>query len=426
LRTLAVFAGGWTLEAAEHVAEAAAARTDGAPPVPVARLLARLVDKSLVVADFAAGQARYRFLDMIRAFAHERLRAHPAAEAARRRHLGYYAALAERAEAAQFSPQESQVLRQIDDELDNLRAALRAGLELPSAAAQALDLASNMLRYWTVRGTWREGREWLSGLLALVGQAPSRRRARALIAEGYLAWRLRDVTASRAAFLEIVAIARDPTQGAAPELSHALRGLGLLAYAEGRHAEARRWMEEALALFRQLNDVSGVGFALIGLGELARMEGRYDEAAGYFIEQMNLRRAEESELNAAIGLHNLGQVALARGQVEEARTLFAESLALCQRYGGRQGMAEALAGLAAVAVAEGAPERAVRWFAASQTWLRSLGACLEPSDQLVFDRCLETARTRLPAEAFDRAWAQGQAAAEGGTEPVATEALAAQ
>lgn len=422
-RALAVFAGGWTLEAAEHVAGEGAASPGEAAPPPVAQRLARLVEKSLVVADVGASHTRYRYLDTIRAFAYDQLQADPELEAVRRRHLGYYGALAERAEAAQYGPRELEALRQLDDDIDNLRAALRAGLELPAAAAPALALACALLRYWTVRGAWREGRDWLAGLLALVGPAPTRRRARGLLTDGYLAWRLREVAAARAAFEAVVAIAGDPAQGAALERAHALRGLGLLDFAEGRHAEARRGMEAALALFRELGDGTGLGFALIGLGELARMEERYDEAAAYFAEQAALRRAQGSELNAAIGLHNLGQVALARGQVGEAKALLTETLKLCHRYGGRQGMAEALAGLAAVALAEGAPERAVRWFAAAEAWLRSLGARLEPSDQRVFDHGLETARASLPAEVFDRAWAAGQAAAEAGPEPLVAEAL---
>jgi predicted ATPase/DNA-binding SARP family transcriptional activator len=414
-RALAVFAGGWTLDAAQAVV---GGRWSD-------HLLFRLVDKSLVVADFAASPTRYRYLDTIRAFAQEQLDAHGEAGAARRQHLGYYAALAARVEAEQFGPREPDFLKQVDDEIDNVRAALQAGLELPEAAAPALGLASNLLRYWTVRGTWREGREWLSGLLARVGPAPSRLRARGLIADGYLAWRLRDIAAARAAFDEIVAITRDPAHGAAPEQAHALRGLGLLAYAEGRHDEARRWMEAALASFRQVGDRAGVGFALTSLGELARVEGRYDEAAAYFTEQMALRRGEESELTAAIGLHNLGQVALARGQVGQARALLTESLRRHHRHGGQQGMADTLAALAALAAAEGAFEWAARWLAASQAWLRALGATLEPTDQLVFDRSLAAVRAQLPADAYDRAWAEGLAAAEAGAEQVVAEALAA-
>jgi tetratricopeptide (TPR) repeat protein len=208
-------------------------------------------------------------------------------------------------------------------------------------------------------------------------------------------------------------------------LAQALRGSGLLAYAEGRHDDARRFFEEALALFRQQEDATGIGFALIGLGELARTEGRYEEASNYYTEQLALRRAQGSDLNAAVCLHNLGHVALARGQPDQALALLTESLGLYHRFGAQQGMAEALAGLAAVQAAAGHLARAVRWFATAENWLRTLGAALDPSDQMVFDRHLALARQHLPAADFAAAWAEGVLQAESSGLPAVREALQA-
>jgi hypothetical protein len=158
---------------------------------------------------------------------------------------------------------------------------------------------------------------------------------------------------------------------------------------------------------------------------LARTEGRYDEAADYYAENIALRRAQGSDLSAAICLHNSGQVALARGQVGQARALFVECLTIYHRFGDQHGMAEALAGMASVDAAVGVPLRAARWLAASQAWLQTLGAELDPSDQLAFDRSLERIRALLPADVFDQAWAEGLAAVERGGEQIAFEALEA-
>jgi predicted ATPase/DNA-binding SARP family transcriptional activator len=424
-RALAVFAGGWTLEAAEHLdgdAEASPGQGRGAT---VAQRLARLVDKSLVVADFASSRVRYRYLDTIRAYAYDRLQAHAEADGARLRHLAYYAGLAEITAAAQFGPQEFEALQQTDAEVDNLRAALRTGQELPSAAETALGLAVNLLRYWTVRGSSREGRDWLAVLLALAGSAPAGLRARALNALGYLAWRQHEVADARTAYTTALDVADTLGAEGALERAHALRGLGLLAYAERRLGEARGLFAAALALFRQQGDETGIGFALTGLGEVARTEGRYDEAADYYAENLALRRAQGSVLNASVGLHNSGQVALARGQVDQAMELLVEGLMLNHRFGYPQGMAIALAGVAAVAAAKGALAQSARWSAAAWAWLNALGEVLEPADQLVFDRYLDQARAQLPPEAFGQAWAEGLAAAEGGAEQIVQEVLKA-
>jgi predicted ATPase/DNA-binding SARP family transcriptional activator len=412
----ALFAGGWTLEAAEAVAPSALA--------PTAERLRRLVDKSLVVADTAGGQARYNYLDTIREYARGHLNAAGEAEAARGRHLSYFASVAKALAAAQYGSGEFAIIRQIDAEVDNLRAALRAGLELDGAVA-ALELACDLHRYWTVRGYWREGREWLTGLLARLEPEPSRLRARALSALGFLSWRQHDVAAAHTPYAQALEMAQALGPEAASEQAYALRGLGLLAYAERRYKEARVCFTAALALFRRHDDTTGIGYALIGLGELARTEERYDEAAGYYAEYIALRRAQGSELSATIGLYNSGQVALACGQVGRAQALLIECLAICHRFGDPHGMAEALGGVAAVEAAGGDPARAVRWFAASQTWMQTLGAALDPSDQRDFDRYLALVRQHLPPEAFAAAWAEGVAQAEAGGAAVALEALQA-
>lgn len=416
-RALAVFAGGWTLEAAQAVAGEASSRRHA----PVGQRLARLVDKSLVVAEFVSNQARYRYLDTIREYAGDQLRAHGEADNARRRHLAYFARLGETAAAAQYGPRELEALKQLDADVDNLRAALRTGREVPGAAAPALGLASSLLRYWVVRWHWSEGREWLAELLDLAGLAPSRLRANGLNALGYLAWHQREFAGARQAYAEALEVARAVGAEAALEQGHALRGLGLVASAEGRYDEARPLFEAALDLFRQQADATGIGFALVGLGEVARIQQRYDEAAGFYAENLGIRRAQGGTLNMAVCLANSGQVALARGQIQKAREFMVESLSLTTRFGYLRGAAEALAGMAVVEAASASYGRAAKWLAAAQAWLDQLGAMLDPTDQLVFDHYLALTRSQLAAEEFAAAWAEGLA--EGGIEAAVAEAL---
>ena len=199
LARLSVFAGGFDLPAAEAVA-AGAGGAEGAPKV-VPTLLARLVDRSLVVPGEAGGGRRYRLLETVREYAAERLadEGHAAAAAVRRRHAEHYAALAERAATELWGPDQAAWLARLDAELGNMRAALAWVATAGGAGAgeTGLRLAGALWRFWGRRGRAGEGRAHLERLLAGGAGAPAV-RARGLFANAYLAWRQGDLGAARA------------------------------------------------------------------------------------------------------------------------------------------------------------------------------------------------------------------------------------
>jgi predicted ATPase/DNA-binding CsgD family transcriptional regulator len=198
LRRLSVFAGGWTLDAAEAVCAGNDVEVNA-----VLDLLTQLVNKSLVLAERAQGQeARYRTLETIRQYASERLLKAGEGEQLRNRHLHFFLRWAERVEPKLRGPRQLQWLNQIEAELDNLRAALEWSLTQAESGEAGLRLASALLAFWYQRAHVSEGYTWLNRALTSSATSDSGAvRAKALHAAGYLA-RIQGDTMTARALLE--------------------------------------------------------------------------------------------------------------------------------------------------------------------------------------------------------------------------------
>jgi len=227
LRRLSVFAGGWTLDAAEAVCVGSEAlRAD------VAGLLCRLVDKSLVLIEDDAGtgrERRYRLLETVREYAGEHLAASGEAAGARWRHRAWYLALAEQAEPHLTGPAQDRWLDLLETEHDNIRAALTWHAGDADDTATRVRLAAALWRFWLRRNHRSEGRRRLRGIRSEAGTMAL--RARVLFGRGVLAWSLRD----------------------------------------GRQAAGL--VSKALSLYRDLHDQKGIANALGILGEIAQWNG---------------------------------------------------------------------------------------------------------------------------------------------------------
>jgi predicted ATPase len=151
LQRLSVFAGGWTLEAAERICAG-----DQGEDGQVLDLLSSLIDKSLVTVDESDGRVRYRLLDTVRQYARERLVESASAEAIRQRHRDYFLQLAEAADAKLLGAEQAGWLRRFEEEHDNLRLALEWS-HGESSAQEDLRLCRAMHRFWMTRGYIAEG-----------------------------------------------------------------------------------------------------------------------------------------------------------------------------------------------------------------------------------------------------------------------------
>jgi non-specific serine/threonine protein kinase len=407
LRELSVFAGGWTLEAAESVCT-------GAAQDSVLDVLRRLVAKSLVVATDQQGATRYGFLETIRQYAAQKLAGEgagdDAAEAVQRRHAAYFVSLAgslnEQTGTMLRGGGQSDWLERLTAEHDNLRAALRWCVARDEAEA-ALRLCNELARFWWIRGDLHEGLGWLEQALALRGPAPDTVRAAALNAAGALERLLGDY--ARAAEFQTEALMLWQRVDHRPGIASTFQSLGSNAKDRGAFAEAETYCEQALALYRELGDDWGVANVLTNLGVAMRRQGQYDRAEALTQETLAIVRARGHSEGIAITIGEIAQIARARGDHERAATLCAECLPVFQAQGLKLHLAVGLSVTAWVADARGQRARAARLFGAADALRQSIGAPVPLAEQSESNRVVARTRTALGAARFDAAFAEGQA-----------------
>jgi predicted ATPase/Tfp pilus assembly protein PilF len=403
LRRLAVFAGGWTLEAAETVCGAVdscqltvvseGTNSSALSTVncqlssdDVLDLLGNLVDKSLVVVDESGAAVRYRLSDTLREYGLERLQEAGEATPLRRAHLGWYLDMAEQAEGELAGTGQGEWLEHLEVEHDNLRAALGRAAELGEAGA-GLRLGGALWRFWEIRGYPTEGRQRLEALLAALdnpqGEAthgllssPDDReraaaRAKLLNGAGNLAHLQGDFTAARTSHEESLAIRRelDDPSGVATSLNN----LGFVALDQGEYEAARALFQECLARFRELEDPSGTAAALGNLAILAQYRGEYADARALEEEALGMRRKVGDRIGVAASLNNLGLIAHELADAERAKKYFQESLALQHELGNKQGIALAFGNMGYVAECQGDFASARAFYEQCLALLRELG-----------------------------------------------------
>jgi predicted ATPase/transcriptional regulator with XRE-family HTH domain len=410
-RRFSVFAGGWTLEAAEAICVPGAAGARS-----VLEGLASLVDKSLVKQyEVAEGESRFGLLETLREYALERLEASGEAEALQRRHTEYYVTVAEEAEPALRGPEQGVWLERLEREHDNLRAALGWARERGEVEL-SLRLAGAVWRFWQVHGHLSEGTTWLETLLALdraderTGErvVSAAARAKALNGAGNLALRQGEYTRSAALIEDVLALRRTlgDTWGIAAALNNlanaviyqgeyrraatlyeeslaqfralkdnwciavTLHNLGNVATDQGEYTRATTLLEECLTLRRQLGDTAGIADTLMSLGDVALRQGACAQATRWFDEGLAVSQDLDSKITIASGLLSAGDVALRQGDLARARSKLEESWALFQQVGDQQGTARVLNSLGDVAYAQGEHTRARQLYHESLTLFR--------------------------------------------------------
>ena len=400
-RRLSVFRGGWTLDAAETVANPAGEL--GHDPLEV---LGSLVDKSLAIrSPTASDVVRFRMLETIREFGVEQLES--AGEAAtRERHTSYFLQAAEAAQPHLRGIQRKRWLDGLELEHDNLRAALRRAIDAGHAQI-GLRLVASLWRFWHLRGHLAEGRRWAEEVLALPAASErTAERARALTALGGLAYWQEDVPATRGAYEEALAIARE-----LGDRSAEAEGIYNLAYVpayEGDIAGAVLLFEESRAAFEELGIRRGVADVLWILGIVARLEGDLSRSRALAEESLLLHRQGEDLFGVTDALHTLGRTALAQNDLATAASSFLEALDNDEQVGNRTGMAIVMDNLAAKASAEGKHLRALRLAGASEAIKEAAGGHAPPP-LIDLPDPREAAREALGKAAVEAAWEEGRA-----------------
>jgi predicted ATPase len=405
---MAPFSGGRTLEAVEQVCNA-----DGDLQVDVLDGITSLVDKSLMYTVDGVGgrEPRYWMLETIHEYAREKLQESVEGEHIRRQHALYFMRLAEEAEVELRGPLQMEWLARLEDEYDNIRAALQWAREtgeskgsigrhkggvvalddvgdVDEAAEIGLRIAGAIWRFWLRHGYFSEGREQLATFLEQPGSQLEAYKAKALNGAGVLASLQGDFGSARSLYEESLSLYRElgDKSGMAGPLSNlgimaqqqgdyasalslseeslalsreignkrgisiALNNLGIVVQHQGDYASARSLYGECLALSRELGDITNIAGALNSLGHVAHLQGDYASARTLCEESLSLYRELEDKWGTALALLNLGDAVDLQGDYGSARSLYEESLSLFMEIGDMRDLAEALAGLAGLTV----------------------------------------------------------------------------
>lgn len=443
---LAVFAGGWTLSAAEAVCGGAGGAREEAG---VLVLLSRLVEQSLLVAEEAAGDIRYRMLKTLGDYASEHLDASGEAGDIRRRHGEYFLALAEEARELLTGSDQGVWLKALEAEHANLRAALEwFGSHGHDEAA--LRLVGALGLPWFTRGRAAEGRALAGPLLAATAATgPTVARAKALSAAAFWSYALAgpaEMGEARALYKEALAVWRElgDEHAVARTLNHlavaefyandnetarvlieaslpvlrrdgdgflvasSLRILGSIAWREGRDPEAEAYFNESIAIARRRHDLAGLADTLYSSGELLHERGELGAARSRYQEALAIMRELDERNGLTYVLDALGGVALAQGEYASARAAFDEVLRLLTELDYTVNLSRMLESYACLAVAEEQPARALRLAGAAVTLSENFGTTRQERWQDDLPRQVDAARQTLGAAAAT-AWAEGRA-----------------
>ena len=408
-RRLSVFAGGFSLEAAEAIGAEPGAAV-GATTDKILGLLGRLVEQSLVVAVNTGAngeQPRYRMLEPVRQYAQELLEESGEAEQVRRRHAAFFLALAERAEPEIRGPDQVEWLERLEQENGNLRAAMGWALSQDDVETAAR-LGWALWLFWWYRGHQREGRRWMEAVLEHELSPAS--RTKALMVAGSLSYGQGDYEQSEKYCRECLKLSRQV--GDESRSGWAQAGLGLVAMARSDHEEAASLLEAAVRSLREADEDYGVALVHTFLGILALMGGEEDKATPMFEESLAVARRLGDRPHTYIALYNLAQVALSRGDQDRAAALFEEAVTLSEQIGDRANVAYCLEGLAVVANARGDAERSACLIGAAEGLHETIGVPVyvyyEPHRSL-YERTATAVRSRLGEEGFEAVRAEGRA-----------------
>jgi predicted ATPase/class 3 adenylate cyclase len=376
LQRLSVFAGGWTLAAAEAVCAG-----EGIEQGDVLDLLTSLADKSLVVPEQKDAQTRWRLLETVRQYARDRLEDSGGGAAIHVRHRDYYLALAEEADPKLRGAEQAGWLRRLEEEHENLRVGLAWSLA-EGEPRGGLRLCGALQRFWGTRGHFSEGRQWCTRVLGKAGaEERTRERAYVLNAAGVLANLQGDYPAARALHEQSVAIRR--VVGDRFGMAGSLGNLGIVALNQGDYPAARALYEESLAIVRELGDRSGIAKSLCNLGNVAQEQGDYPAARTLHEESLAIHRELGDRSGIATSLGGLGIVAFEQGDYPAARALYEQSLAIERELEDRFGIASSLCALGSVALYQGDYPTARALLEESLAMRRELGARLGISISLV-------------------------------------------
>jgi non-specific serine/threonine protein kinase len=326
-RRLAVFVGGWTLEAAEEVCGG-----DGIESDQILDLMSQLINKSLVAVETTRTESRYRILETVRQYARAKLFDTEEASLVRDRHLDYFMRLAEQAVPELHQSNQIFWFNKMEDELDNIRAALDWGLQEVTVFQNALRVAAAVGVYWVAHSYFREGIEQLSVYLSRATEKEHEPlRVKLLYYTGAMAGYMFDYATGRNLCQQAVGLARG--LGSKRDLANALFYLSEISAYLGQSQEAHAEIEECIALCRQENYTSQLSVSLTHLGMFLTKEGHFQDAQSILEEALAIASHTNDLWGIGHALLSLGSINRFARNYEVSIDYFVRSLAVTVKTG---------------------------------------------------------------------------------------------
>ncbi len=404
-RRLAVFAGGFTVEAAEKVCEISD-QAEAKPKLEILDGIMSLFENNLLaLREQPDGSARLRMLEVVREFSLERLEASGEIDAFRRNHAEFFLALAENAEPHLSAERAGEWLENLEIEIDNLRAALDWSLQNEPETATRIAAASRF--FWINHSHLTEGREWLGSTLKRSRGTHHSLRFKLLAGLGTMSRLQGDYEAAQKFYKQ--GFDEGKANGDLRQISLSASGLGTVAQLRNDYDDARKYYEEGVAVSREANDDFARGVSLNCLADLEKSEGNLVTARDLLCDALTIFRKLGNKETVSSSLNNLGVIAFEQTDFDAAYAYFSEGLTIARELKHKINIIDSLNGFAALAARCGDPERALQIAGAAENLRESIGYDTEPAERRFREDYLAKTRAALDAKAFETACEKGRA-----------------
>jgi tetratricopeptide (TPR) repeat protein len=366
-------------------------------------LLTKLVDRSLVSVDEASG--RYYLLETVRQYSSEHaLNAGDSAKL-RDQHLDYYLDLLQRAQPHLRGSQQIEWLARLDAEYDNIRLALEWALSQEGRWRDALNISACLNNYWVIRSLYGESLHWIQQLEATRTDWSAASSARLLMLGSMSRFFLGKVDVAKSE--EAMRFARE--SGVDQLLGNALRNLTLELVSAGRGLDAEPYVEEAIGVFRKLNDPTNEAFMHmhIGNGKLAR--GEIDGAAAHYEQSLALRKRVRDLRGVGASCGAMGYIQEQRGHHEKAVEWYRQALSALAVIGSPWDLGGVLPCLCLELTRAGRYEDAAKVLGCADSHLIKVKAARDIVDSQLYDRWVSHVKAQLGEADYEAAYRAGRA-----------------
>jgi non-specific serine/threonine protein kinase len=329
---LAVFMGGWTLDAAEEVCAG-----NGLDLQEILDLLSQLVNKSLVLVETTPVETRYRRLETIRQFARQHFLESVESTTLQDRHLAYFAAKVEHIQPYLIGEEQSRWMDYLDTEFDNIRLAMEWSIST-SKSEDGFRLFGSLGWYWFIRGHHHAGEKWFRRMMPIRDSVSKGALAKALRSGSFVNYIKGDIDAAISLHADSLRYYRelDDTK----ETSTTLQFLGVLENERGNPDLARPYLEESLELSRKVNNKLAMPRVLIHLGFFLEKEGKFSEAWQYFEESLKICREMKEGHLLMVVLTTMGHRMHNQNNLAQARQYYKQALETCIQLKNKRTTAE--------------------------------------------------------------------------------------